>query len=70
MIISAVDDKYINNMYDDTMGYGYVTPLQLLSHLHTTYGTITADKINQCSNNLVQDWVVEDKVEDLWKRQE
>ena len=38
MIIEAVDDKYINTLSDAVMGYGFISALTIITHLHTTYG--------------------------------
>jgi hypothetical protein len=45
-IIAATSSTYIEALPDDEFGYAMVTSFQLLTHLHTTYGVMTAADIN------------------------
>ena len=40
LILNAVDDNYINELEDEDTGYAKVSPLQLMTNLWTSYGTV------------------------------
>ena len=40
LILNAVDNKYISDLEDDLTGYAKVSPLQLITHLWSSYGTV------------------------------
>ena len=40
LILNAVNDKYINELEDEDTGYAKVTPLQLMTRLWISYGTV------------------------------
>ena len=40
LILNAVNDKYFNELEDEDTGYAKVTPLQLMTHLWISYGTV------------------------------
>ena len=40
LILNAVDNKYITDLEDDLTGYAKVSPLELMTHLWTSYGTV------------------------------
>jgi hypothetical protein len=49
-ILNSVDDKYVSKLKHPRTKYATVTPLELLTHLWTTYGTI--DQSDQTANEL------------------
>jgi hypothetical protein len=46
ILIAAVPDTYIKILKDEYFGYANVTTLAILTHLDLTYGTVTADDLN------------------------
>ena len=40
LILNSVHNKYINDLEDDLTGYAKVSPLQLMTHLWSAYGTV------------------------------
>ena len=67
-IIQAVDSIYYNVLEDPVFGYADVTPLQLLQHLTTTYGTRSIDDLEENRATLAADWDPDSPIEDLWTR--
>lgn len=67
-IINAVDDKYISAQKDAITLYAKVTPLTLLTHLWTTYGTI--DQADQTANEarMRKDWNPPNPIEELYEQ--
>lgn len=55
-------------MSDPLWGYSQVTVLQLLTHLHETYGTITPDQLDENAVMLDREWNPNDPLERLWQR--
>ena len=49
-ILNSVDDKYVSKLKHPRTKYATVAPLELLTHLWTTYGTI--DQSDQSANEL------------------
>ena len=45
LLIAAVPHLFIADLHDVALGWGNTTTLQLLSHLHTTYGGIDDDML-------------------------
>ena len=43
--MAAVPHLFIAELYDETLGWGTTTTLQLLTHLHSTYGGIDDDML-------------------------
>jgi hypothetical protein len=67
-ILTAVDNKYLHALEDETMGFATVTPAAMLAHLFTTYGTIKPTDLDDNIKLLLAPWVPEHSLEDLWKR--
>jgi hypothetical protein len=55
-LIAAVPLLYIEDLLDDTIGWGNITCLQLLDHLWETYGTITAAKLEANLATMKEPW--------------
>ena len=45
LLVAAVPHLFIAELYDETLGWGTTTTLQLLTHLHSTYGGIDDDML-------------------------
>jgi hypothetical protein len=67
-LIAAVPSTFIDELSDDVLGYANTTTLALLNHLDTTYGTISADDLDQNLTDLHRPWSTEQPIEDLWKQ--
>jgi hypothetical protein len=67
-IIAAVPDTYIKLLKDDRYGYANVTALDLLIHLDDTYGTVTADDLDQNLAKMNAEWSPTQPIEDLWNQ--
>ena len=67
-IINSVDDKYISAQKNAVTLYAKVTPLTLLTHLWTTYGTI--DQADQTANEarMRKDWHPPNPIEELYEQ--
>jgi hypothetical protein len=55
-LIAAVPLLYIEDLLDDTIGWGNTTCLQLLDHLWETYGTITAAELEANLATMKEPW--------------
>ena len=66
LLISAVPDTYIKTLKDEYFGYANATTLDILTHLDTTYGTVTDDDLNDNIARLNAEWSPIQPLEDLW----
>ena len=66
-LLAAVNDAFVNELNDPLWGYGQVSGLQLLTHLHETYGRITPDQLDENAATLDREWNPEDPLERLWQ---
>ena len=67
-LIAAVSSTFIDELSDDVVGFANTSTLQLLQHLDTTYGTITADDLDRNLEDLHRTWNTDQPIEDLWKQ--
>ena len=67
-IINSVNDEYINTLEDDTIGYTNVTPLELLTHLWNTYGTISESELTTNEEYMKTPWNPPTPIEELFKQ--
>ena len=67
MLLAAVDHCYFGNLKLNG-GLGSKTCLELLTHLHTNYGAITAAILAQNRVDLGRAWNLEDPIVNLWSR--
>lgn len=67
-IIAAVEPRFFAILSDGDFGLAGITPLALLEHLQTTYGTITPEDIERNRAELSTILTVDDPLEDLWLR--
>ena len=66
ILIAAVPDTYIKALKDEYFGYANTTTLDILTHLDTNYGTVTADDLNDNIKRLTAEWNTMQPLEDLW----
>lgn len=67
-LLAAVDRLYVNELQHETLGFASVSTLQLLTHLHLTYGTITFDQLEANLINLERQWDPSNPIENLWEQ--
>jgi hypothetical protein len=68
LILAAISDTYTQLLKDDDYGYANVTTLEILHHLDTTYGTVTADNLDDNLKRLHAQWSPDQPIEDLWNQ--
>jgi hypothetical protein len=70
MLLAAItSEDYYNILNDPTFGYTSVTPLDILTHLNSTYGTITAKDLEKNRKALKAAWNPDDDdIATLWTR--
>ena len=68
MIITNVEDKYICALANDITSYNQVSPLQLLTHLWTTYGQITEADLSTNESRMYADWNPPTPIETLYEQ--
>jgi hypothetical protein len=66
-VLVAVDPIYYQDLEDDTFGYADVLIPVIITHLSTTYGTLTASDLENNRNKLTEAWNPDDPIENLWK---
>ena len=69
-IIAAVNASYLSALEDPDFGFSDVTPLAMLTHLQTKYGTMTPEELETNRAALLEPWNFDDPIEDLWKKLE
>lgn len=69
-IIAATPSTYIDALSDPELGFAQVTALDLLTHLHTTYGTITSTDRDTYHARLHAPWTPPTPIESLFKQLE
>jgi hypothetical protein len=67
-VLNAVDNIYLQDLEDDVFGYADVTIIEILQHLRTTYGTLTANDLETNRNKLTEPWNPDEPFENIWKR--
>jgi hypothetical protein len=67
-LITAVPATFIDELSDEVFGFANTTTLNMLMHLDTTYGNITANDLDENLKNLHRTWSAEQPIEDLWKQ--
>ena len=66
-VLCAVDPIYYQDLEDDTFGYADVRIPNIVTHLTTTYGTLTASDLEINREKLTEAWNPDDPIENLWK---
>ena len=56
LILNSVDDKYINKLEHEDSGYARVTPLQLMTHLWSSYDTVDDADHAADEDNMKKPW--------------
>jgi hypothetical protein len=67
-ILNAVDNIYLQDLEDDVFGYADVTIIEILQHLRTTYGLLTANDLEVNRNQLTEPWNPDEPFENIWKQ--
>ena len=67
-LLAAVPDTYTKLLKHNQFGYANTTVLQLLTHLDTTYGTVTFDDLDANLQALNRQWDPSQPIEDLWNQ--
>jgi hypothetical protein len=65
--LSAVDPIYYQDLEDNTFGYADVRIPVIITHLTTTYGTLTASDLEIHRDKLTEAWNPNDPMENHWK---
>ena len=68
LILNAVDNKYITDLEDDLTGYAKVSPLELMTHLWTSYGTV--DDADHAANEeaMKKPWAPPEPIDTLFEQ--
>ena len=66
LIINAVDDTYISKLKHAKTKYALVTPLELLEHLHKTYGTVDDHDKTENEERMKEAWCPPTPIEKLF----
>ena len=67
-IINSVPDKYISVLKHHLTHYSNRSPLELLMHLTTTYGTVTSDDLTANYAQMTAQWNPPAPIESLWEQ--
>jgi hypothetical protein len=65
-ILQAVEATYHNVLANEDFGYVDVTLPQLLTHLRTTYATLTDNDLETNRNKLSEPWNPDEPIEQPW----
>ena len=66
-ILAAVETPYLSDLEHHLTGYKTVSPLQMITHLQTEYGTVTQDQIEENRAELLLPWSPDAPIETLWE---
>jgi len=66
-ILTAVDCLYLATLDDDTFGFAQVSVHDMLTHLSTTYGTITRAELEANCASMSTLWSTGEPIEQLWE---
>ena len=67
-IIAAVPEAFIAELREESIGYANKTPLDLLTHLITTYGTMTDEELEANRSLLASPWNPDEPFARFWVR--
>ena len=67
-ILNAVNASFLSALEDPDFGFGDVTPLAMLNHLRSEYGTMTPEELERNRSALSEPWNLDDPIEDLWSK--
>jgi hypothetical protein len=68
MTINALEDQYLNAVYDEIFGYTNCTSLQLLTHLLTYYAMIPPTELTQNYERLNAPYADNQQIENLFQQ--
>jgi len=66
-ILTAVNRLYLAALNDDTFGFAQVSVYDMLTHLSTTYGTITRAELEANRASIATLWTPGEPIEQLWE---
>jgi hypothetical protein len=66
--LSAVNASFLSALEDPDFGFGDVTPLAMITHLRSEYGTLTPEELETNRAALSEPWNLDDPIEDLWSK--
>ena len=67
-LLAAIDTTFIKVLEDELFGYADVTPIQMLTHLRTTYVGLKVEERGTIRESLRATWNPDDPIEDIWTR--
>ncbi|KAG7342948.1 hypothetical protein IV203_020893 [Nitzschia inconspicua] len=67
-LLDAVEPTFYETLRDDEFGYADVTPLAILAHLTTNYGTIKQQDLEDNRDKLKAAWNPDDDITTVWTR--
>jgi len=67
-LILAVDQLYLTALEDPLFGYATVTVIDMITHLSTTYGTLTWSILEKNRASISSLWTPTEPIELLWER--
>ena len=67
-ILTAVNASFLSALEDPDFGFGDVTPLTMLDHLRSEYGTMTPEELERNRSALSEPWNFDSPIEDLWAK--
>lgn len=66
MILKAVPLTYIDELQDQLFGFAQITPVTILQHLDTNYGTVTLEDLAHNLETMHAKWSADKPIEVLW----
>jgi len=67
LILAAVDQLFLASLDDDTFGFAQVSVTNMLTHLQTTYGTITCADLEANCASIATLWSLANPIKLLWE---
>lgn len=68
LLLKAVDDAYVCELKDATLGYAQITTFDLITHLRDRYGTIEPEMLEANEKRMSADWSPETPIAKLFKQ--
>jgi hypothetical protein len=68
MLLELVEPQFLAPLHHHITGFGALTAIQILNHLHTTYGTITREQMKENLQLFNSDWSPPTPIETLFQR--
>jgi hypothetical protein len=67
-LLAAVNEEYIETLRDDEQGYADVPVNNILTHLFTTYGTLSSSDLVENQDKLKEAWDTTKPIASLWSK--